>query len=356
MKQHERSRAKNELLIERIRHMDLKRVRTIGELVEGMNYTSYQSRNLGKAFEVYKAILEDPDRPTVFLAVAGAMIPGGQRKIIADLIREKLVDVVVSTGANLYHDFCEGLGVPPFVGSPHVDDVKLRDLMIDRIYDTLVDEDECIKIDNLIAGIAEEFSPGDYSTRELLWKLGAASEDEDCVLHVASKYQVPIYCPAIADSGIGIALTKYYVERRKRKTDMAHFNTVRDNYEMAQIKARSKKTAEFVIGGGTPKNYVQQVTVILDLLGEESSGHSYAIQITTDDPKWGGLSGCTFNESTSWGKISRDAMKSTVYVDATIGVPMLVGAVMQQCEDLIKKRPRMRCIWEEDALKEIRYE
>jgi len=355
MNQNEKARAKDELLTRRVRHIDVKGLKTVGELVEAMNYTSYQSRNLGKAFEVYKAILEDPHRPTVFLALAGAMTPGGQRKIIADLMREKLVDVVVSTGANLYHDFCEGLGVPPFIGSPHADDVKLRELRIDRIYDTLVDEDECIKIDTLIAGIVEEFAPGDYSTRELLWKIGAASEDEDCILHVASKYQIPIYCPAIADSGIGIALTKYYVQRRQRG-EMASFNTIRDNYEMAQIKARSKKTAEFIIGGGTPKNYVQQVTVILDLLGEKSSGHSYAIQITTDDPKWGGLSGCTFSESTSWGKISREAMKSTVYVDATIGVPMLVGAVVQQCGDLIKKRPRMKCVWDRDMLKEIRYE
>jgi len=348
-------RDKEQYLRQRIKHLDLKQLKTVGDLVEGMNYTSYQSRNLARAFEVYKAILEDPDRPTVFLALAGAMTPGGQRKIIADLIREKLVDVVVSTGANLYHDFCEALGVPPFIGSAHLDDVKLRELRIDRIYDTLVDEEECIKIDNLIAGIAAEFAPGEYSTRELLWKMGTATEDEDSVLHVASKYHVPIYCPAIADSGIGIGLTKYYLERSKRM-GAAIFNTVRDNYEMAQIKAHSKKTAEFIIGGGVPKNYVQQVTVILDLLGQECSGHSYALQITTDDPKWGGLSGCTFNESKSWGKIASDAMKATVYVDATIGVPMLVGAVLQKCADLITKRPRMRILWSGDKLSGIRYE
>lgn len=351
-----RSEMKKEFLKERVRHIDVLKTRTVGELVEAMRYTSFQSRNVGTALEVYRSILNDPARPTVFLGLAGAMVPGGMRKIISDMIRYKLVDVVVSTGANLYHDFCEALGIPPFMGTPHVDDVKLRDLRIDRVFDTFIDEDECIKVDDLIASVAEELEAKHYSTRELLARLGSHTEDENCILHVASKFGAPVYAPAISDSSIGISLTKYYANRRLKDREMARVDPIRDNYEMAQIKSLSKKTGAVFIGGGTPKNYTQQVSVILDVLGLPSRGHDYGIQITTDDPKWGGLSGCTFKESTSWGKISGDAALSIVYMDATVGLPLIVAAVMQQCSDLIEKRTRLRFVWEEDTLKEILHE
>lgn len=344
---------KKRYLRERIRHLNVEEARSIGELVEAMAYTSYQSRNLAKCYYAFKNMLMDPERPTVFLGLAGAMVPGGMRKVVRDMLAHNLVDVVVSTGANLYHDFCEAVGVPPYIGSPHANDLELRELRVDRVYDTFLDEDELRKVDELIYRMAEQLEPRVYSSREYLRELGSCLSDEDSILYTAAKLDVPIFCPALNDSAIGLALSKYYLARREAGEPAFTIDPIRDNVEIAQIKMKSSKTGVFFVGGGVPKNYVQQLAIALEIFGLPDKGHSYGIQITTDDPKWGGLSGCTFSEAQSWGKFSKDARKSTVYADATIALPLLVGAVLQNCGEELKRRERLRFVWEGDKLVRI---
>jgi len=341
-------------LEETIKHLDLERTKTIGDLVEAMRFCSFQARSLAHCFDVYRSVLSDSDRPTIFFGLAGAMVPGGMRKIVVDMIGKKLIDVLVTTGANLYHDVCEAHGVRHYVGSTQVDDVKLKSLKINRIYDTFADDIEFLRVDEAICALTSEFEPKEYSCREYLLELGLRTNDDQSILHAAAKYGVPIFCPALSDSSIGIALTKYYLEAKENGMKTLTINQIRDNYEIAQIKMKSKRTGMIFVGGGVPKNYVQQLEVLLEVLDSRRGGHDYAIQITTDKPFWGGLSGATFEEAQSWGKISKSASKASVIIDATIGLPLLVGAVLQKCGDLIADRPRLEFVWEEDRLREIR--
>jgi len=344
---------KKEYLKQKIKHLNLEETHSIGQLIEAMAYTSYQSRNLAYCYQVFKNMITDHDRPTIFLGLAGAMVPGGMRKIVRDMIAYKMIDVLVSTGANLYHDFCEAVGVPHYLGTEHANDLELRDFHIDRVYDTFLDEDELMKVDSLIYKITEQFEPKVYSTREYLYKLGSCLSDENSILYSASKFGVPVFCPALNDSSIGLALSKYYLEKKNANQPKLIIDPIRDLVELTQIKMKSKKTGVIFIGGGVPKNYVQQLSVNLEILGIPHEGHHYAIQITTDDPKWGGLSGCTFKEAKSWGKFTKAAYNSTVYVDATIGLPLLVGAILQNCRNELNQRSRLKFIWIEDELVKI---
>ncbi|MEM2843406.1 MAG: deoxyhypusine synthase family protein [Candidatus Bathyarchaeia archaeon] len=345
---------KEKYLKERIKHLNLEEASSIGKLVEAMAYTSYQSRNLAYCYHVFKNMLIDLDRPTIFLGLAGAMVPGGMRKIVRDMIAYKMVDVLVSTGANLYHDFCEAVGVPHYLGTEHVNDLELRELHIDRVYDTFLDEDDLRKVDELIYKITEQLEPKVYSTREYLYKLGLCLSDENSILYSASKFDVPVFCPALNDSSIGLTLSKYYLERKNSGKPKLIIDPIKDLVELTQIKIKSKKTGVIFIGGGTPKNYVQQLSVNLDILGVPHEGHHYAIQITTDDPKWGGLSGCTFKEAKSWGKFTKTAYNSTVYADATIALPLLAGAILQNCRNELNQRSRLKFVWIGDELFEIK--
>lgn len=342
---------RDELLGEPIRHLELNKIRGLADLLEAFHYTSFQSRNLAKCLDVYKNLLEDEERVTVFMGLSGAMVPAGLRKVIVDMMEHRLIDVLVSTGANLYHDFAEAHAPTHFIGSQHADDEELRDLNIDRIYDTFADETKFKGLDIRISEIVDSLEYRGYSTREFLEILGSHIDDENSILGKASRLGIPIFCPAINDSSIGIGLAEYYVRKKKDHDGMATIDSIRDVYEIAQIKEKSKKTGVVYVGGGTPKNYIQQLEVVLESLGMVSGsreGHDYALQITTDDPKWGGLSGCTFEEAQSWGKISRDATKATCYIDATIGLPLLVGALI---EGLKGKRKPLKFRWNGDELK-----
>ncbi len=342
---------KKDFLKKHIKHIDFENIKTISDLVDAFHESSFQSRNIAQCFDVYQAMLEDETRPIIFLGLAGAMVPGGMRKIIRDMIEFNFIDVLVSTGANLFHDFAEGIGYHHFLGSPYTNDSELRALKIDRIYDTLIDEIELVNSEEKIIEILSELEPGEYSSRTISKKLGEFLEDENSILFSAAKNNVPIFCPALNDSSIGIALTKYYSSCKKEGKKPIVVDQIRDNFEILQIKAKSKKSGAIYIGGGVPKNYIQQLLILLEALDyEDAKGHDYAIQITTDTPVFGGLSGCTFEEAISWGKVSPMAKKAQVFVDATIGLPLLFGAIIQKYSELVLRRPRLKFEWDNDVL------
>lgn len=318
---------RNNILHTPISPFEVKAGQSVADCLRRMESISFQGRSLASAFRVWKEMLED--ETTVIMGLSGAMVPAGLRKIIAYLIKHRFIDCLVSTGANLFHDCHETMGRSHFKGDPHFDDVTLFEHRVDKIYDTFASEEEFRDTDRSIADFATGLDPQrSFTTREFLNLLGKRLTERgtrDGILTAAAQAQVPIYCPAIGDSSIGIALTTLTSESGER----FQFDIIGDVEELTDIVVNSRKTGVIYIGGGTPKNFIQQTEVTASILGRDGTGHDYAIQIIVDAPHWGGLSGCTFEEAQSWGKISKSAKKVTVYCDATIALPFLATALAE---------------------------
>jgi deoxyhypusine synthase len=337
-----------------IRHIDLTKTDGLGELVRALGSCSFQGRNLSRCLRVMEEMLSD-DETVIFLGLSGAMVPAGMRKILADMVRLNMVDVLVSTGANISHDMLEGLGFKHYMGSERSDDAELQKHGLDRIYDTLAVDEEFGRMELEVAGIADELEARAYSSRELMDVLGSRIEDPGSILNAAHEEGVPLFVPALSDSAIGIGLTLHYRNRKQKGEQPLSIDQLRDNHEITQIREKAKRSGVIYIGGGVPKNYIQQLSPMMDTLGSGMRAHDYAIQITTDDPKWGGLSGCTFKEAQSWGKVSKSASEATVHVDATIGLPLIIGATMQTCQEIMVNRRKRKFIWNCETLEKIAY-
>jgi deoxyhypusine synthase len=308
---------------------------SVGSLLRSMSRTAYQGKNLGQAVDTWLAMFESPT--TIILGLAGAMVPAGMRELFVFLIENRLIDCIVSTGANLFHDCHESLGRNHYLGSHLADDVALQEAGVDRIYDVFASEQEFRQTDALVANFSLGLPDGKiFTTREFMRELGLAIASHggpEGIVTSAARHGVPIYCPAIGDSSIGIALGQARVESGK----VVIFDVIRDAMELAKMVDNSDQTGVIYIGGGTPKNFIQQASIFLP--GQQSA-HKYAIQITTDSPQWGGLSGCTFEEAQSWGKIMPLAEKVSVHCDATIAVPLIASAVVERGRELIANRHR----------------
>lgn len=317
---------------------------TAGDIVDRMRDTAFQARNLGHAARIWDAMLRD--KTTVFLGLAGAMVPAGMRPLIVHMIENRLVDVIVSTGANLYHDVYESLGFEHAQGDAEGDDVRLANLRVVRFFDVLAPEHD-FSIGERFCG---EFSltlddDRTYTTREYFARMGealASVAKNEGILTAAAKHGVPIYCPALGDSVHGLAIAEARLRTGKRVT----FDIIGDLLEVAHISLEAEKTGVIYVGGGTPKNYIQQSGVAGYLFGRDRPGHSYGIQITMDSPQWGGLSGCTFEEAMSWRKISPAAQFVTVYAEATIALPLIVSALAERSKDAIASRQKPTLNWD----------
>lgn len=349
----ESKRKKRELLAEPIRQLDLEKVKSVSDLVTQFRDTSIQARNLGLAAQVFERMLTDEERPTILLGLAGPLIAAGLRKVIRDLIHHNLVDVVVSTGAILYQDYYAAKGGVHAVGSPEADDAELRDLLIDRIYDTYVDEEKFQEFDTSIGRFADTLEPRGYSSREFILRLSETIEDEHSILVTARKKGVPIFCPAINDSSIGIGLTEHYYVAKKAGRARITIDSIRDNYELTQIIVNSARTSAIYVAGGVPKNYINDSVVMGYIFGKETGGHKYAIQVTTDVPHWGGLSGSTLSEARSWGKVNKKASFAMAFVEPSVSLPLLAAYALEK--KLSRNRPRLRFVWKGDVLEKLEY-
>jgi len=296
---------------------------------------------------IFVDMLEDPERPTIFLGIAGAMVPAGMKGVVSTIVRKNMVDVIVSTGANMYHDFVEAFGGHHYVGSPDADDIILRKEGIDRIYDIYTDESKFGVIGNMITFFADNLADekfGNVSSRLLLYMLGelidekGATEDKkDSIIWNCWKNGVPIFVPALSDSSLGLAITEHYIKFAEKGRSPLVIDQIRDNYEILQIKKAAPKAGVIYIGGGVPKNYIQQTAFLERHFGIPDAEHEYGFQITTDSPQWGGLSGCTFKEGLSWGKEKPGGKYATCYCDATIALPLIVKATLERCKNLNKR-------------------
>lgn len=342
---------KHNYLKETIKPVDIEKIKTVSDLLEAFNWTSFQSRTLAKCANIFVEMLEDSNRPTIFLGLSGAMVPAGMKGVISTMIKRKMIDVIVSTGANMYHDLVEGLGGHHYIGSPDADDRILREESIDRIYDTYADESEFRKVDNIVMRLADKLAEkhvNPISSRFFLNILGefidvksSIKDKKECIIWNGWKKGVPIFVPALNDSSLGLALTQHHIKFVENNMNPLVVDEIKDNYEILQIKRAASKTGVIYVGGGVPKNYIQQTAYLQDLFGIPDAGHDYGFQITTDSPQWGGLSGCTFKEGLSWGKEKPEGDYVTCYCDATIALPLIVKATLERCKTL-EKRERLR--------------
>jgi len=349
----ELKKRKNSILSEPVRQIDLEKAQTIASLVESFQHASIQARNVGNVAKVYERMLTDSERPTILLGLAGPLIAAGLRKVIRDLIEYGLVDVVVATGAILYQDYYQAQGFHHYKGTPEADDRKLRDLLIDRIYDTYVDEEKFNLLDTKIGRFADQLPPGEYSSRSFLHELSKGINDPNSILGTAYRRGIPIFSPALNDSSIGIGLTEHYHRVREGKRKGVIINSIRDNYELTQIVVKSKRTAAVYVAGGVPKNFINDSIVMAYIFGRDTGGHKYAIQMTADAPHWGGLSGSTLSEATSWGKVNREASTAMAFIEPSVSLPLVVGHALQK--KLYQKRSRIKFQWDADSLNGISY-
>ncbi len=321
---------KKEVLSKPVKTIEVKE-RKISELLNEMAQTGFQGKKLGEVFNIWADMLKQKNL-TIFMGLTGSLSTTGQWKIIRWLVEKRYVDVIVSTGANISEDLLEAMGYHYYQGTHLADDNMLLRMKIDRFYDVYADEYQYRKLENLIMKFASGLDPQKvYSSREFLYLFGEYLDKKGIRSIVAEAYvrKVPLYSLALLDSGYGVALSLL-----KRKGKMIRIDQTKDMEELAQIAERTRRTGVIYIGGGVPKDTVQLATIIksLSMGGKEETPHEYAIQITTDSPQWGGLSGCTLEEAVSWGKIASDAKKATLYCDATIALPIIAHALNESVE------------------------
>ncbi|MHC4984556.1 MAG: deoxyhypusine synthase family protein [Planctomycetota bacterium] len=338
---------KRQLLARKVHQADLGRNTKVADLVEQMGGMSIQARNIGRCAEVLKRLYKDKARPTVFLGLAGPLIAAGLRKVILDLVVGGYVDVIVSTGAILYQDIYQARGFQHYRGTPTADDVELHELRIDRIYDTYVDEEKFWETDTWCGRVADELEPGNYSSRAYLDHVGSKLTDPNSIVHQCHKLGVPMFCPAINDSSIGIGLTEHYHRHRTDGTGRIAIDSLRDNYELVQTVLKSKKTAAIYVAGGVPKNYINDSIVMAYIFNQER-GHDYAIQVTTAVTQDGGLSSSTLGEAQSWGKVDAKAKFAMAWVEPSVSLPLLAAYAFNRFP--APARARLRFQWEEDRL------
>ena len=318
---------KKDLLKTKVEHISLDTFNPV-PLIEAMAKMAFQARNTARAAQIYEQMLKDKDC-AVILCLAGSLISAGLKQAIVQLLEADMVDAIVSTGANIVdQDFFEGLGFRHWQGTPFVDDNELRDLHIDRIYDTFIDEDELRACDDTCKKIADALEPRPYSSREFIGEMGSylarKGKNKESIVLRAFEKDVPIFCPAFSDCSAGFGLVEHQYRNGLTGKPVMSLDSAKDFLELTQIKIKNATTGLLMIGGGVPKNFAQDIVVAADILGAPAGMHKYAVQITVADERDGALSGSTLKEASSWGKVST-SFEQMVYGEATVFFPLIAG-------------------------------
>jgi deoxyhypusine synthase len=330
--QHDHAAARARFEQRPVEQVRLDRAAGVREYVQMLEGSSYQGRELGRALHVFDRMLET--RTVIFLALAGAMIPAGFRGLIVDLLERRLIDGIVSTGANAIHDIVETMGQPHYAIDPTtVDDSELGELKLNRVYDTILPEDGFVAAEHLLLDLFDEMDYSrPYNSRELIHFLGRRLAEKGMapgMVTTVATLGLPFYIPAVADSELGIDLLYGRIQRGQK----IMLDTIGDVGESSEVVWKSHLAGAEVgiitLGGGTPRNFIQQTAPCLDCMGRPYPGHKFAIGITTDVPYWGGLSGSTFEEAESWRKYNHPE-HATVRADSTIVFPLLCAAAYER--------------------------
>ena len=318
---------KKNLLREEVEHLSLDLFDPV-PLVDAMEKMAFQARNAARAARIYESMLRD-EECCVILCLAGSLVSAGLKKVLLQMVENHMVDVIVSTGANIVdQDFFEGLGFHHYIGTPFIDDNELREQAIDRIYDTYIDEDELRICDETMTELCSSLEPRPHSSREVISEMGRYLEshgkNRDSIVRAAHEHEVPIFCPAFSDCSAGFGLVKHQHEADLAGRPSVSIDSAKDFLELTRIKIARDTTGLFMIGGGVPKNFAQDIVVAAEVLGKEVAMHKYAVQLTVADERDGALSGSTLKEASSWGKVST-THEQMVYGEATITLPLVAG-------------------------------
>ena len=315
---------KKKLLNKPVEHIDIKSFDS-RKIIDGMRKMSFTSRDTARAADIYNEMLADKDC-SIFLTLAGSTSAGGCMDLYTDLVKNNMVDSIVATGASIIDmDFFEALGFKHYQGSQFHDDKELRDNYIDRIYDTYIDEEELQACDKAICDIANTLEPRPYTSREFIKELGkflkTNGKKKNSLIETAYDNNVPIFCPAFTDSSAGFGLVMHQEQNPNKHITI---DSIREFRELTEIKLQSKQSGLLMIGGGVPKNFIQDTVVCAELLGKKVDMHKYAIQITVADTRDGACSSSTLKEASSWGKV--DVTKEQmVFAEASSVLPLIAS-------------------------------
>ena len=329
--------SKKDFLKNPVEHIDITSF-DARKIISSMGKMSFVSRETANAANIYSEMLKDKDC-TIFLTIAGSTSAAGCMNVYRDLVKYNMVDAIVATGASIIDmDFFEALGFKHYQGSQFQNDKELRKNYIDRIYDTYIDEDELQFCDKKICEIANNLEPRSYTSREFIKEMGKYlkknSVKKDSLIEVAYDNNVPIFCPAFTDSSAGFGLV---IHQEKNPKKHITIDSIREFRELTEIKIKSKGSGLFMIGGGVPKNFIQDTVICAELIGKEVEMHKYAIQITVADSRDGACSSSTLKEASSWGKV--DVTKEQmVFAEATSVLPLIASDAYHKGE--WKKRDR----------------
>jgi len=319
---------KAELLSTTVEHIDITKY-DARPIIDAMGKMSFTSRDLARATGIYNQMLEDKDC-SIFLVIAGSTSAGGCMDLYAELLRSNMIDGIVATGASIVDmDFFEGLGHKHYQALEIPDDNVLRSLYIDRIYDTYIDEEQLQDCDHTIGQIADSLEPKAYSSRAFIREMGKYlvehGKKDNSLVKLAYEHDVPIFCPAFVDSSAGFGLVKHQVERAKAGKPYMVLDAIADFRELTDIKIKAGTTGLLMIGGGVPKNFIQDTVVCAEILGHEDvEMHKYAVQITVADVRDGACSSSTLKEAASWGKVDT-TLEQMVFAEAGSVMPLLAS-------------------------------
>jgi deoxyhypusine synthase len=315
---------KKKLLNNPVEHIDIKSF-DARKIIEGMSKMSFTSRDTARAASIYNEMLSDKEC-SIFLTLAGSTSAGGCMDLYTDLVKNNMIDAIVATGASIIDmDFFEALGFRHYQGSQFQDDTELRNNYIDRIYDTYIDEEELQACDKAICDIANTLEPRSYTSREFIKELGkylkTNGKKKGSLIETAYDNNVPIFCPAFTDSSAGFGLVMHQEQNPDKHMTI---DSIREFRELTEIKLQSKQSGLLMVGGGVPKNFIQDTVVCAELLGKKVDMHKYAIQITVADTRDGACSSSTLKEASSWGKV--DVTKEQmVFAEATSVLPLIAS-------------------------------
>ncbi len=334
---------KAELLSTTVEHIDIKSF-DARPIIDGMSKMSFTSRDLGRATNIYNQMLQDKDC-SIFLVIAGSTSAGGCMDLYAELLRNNMIDGIVATGATIVDmDFFEGLGHKHYQALEVPDDDTLRSLYIDRIYDTYIDEEQLQDCDHTILEIANSLEPRPYSSRAFIREMGKYlvehGKKDNSLVKLAYEHDVPIFCPAFVDSSAGFGLVKHQVDRAKEGKPYMVLDAIADFRELTDIKIKAGTTGLLMIGGGVPKNFIQDTVVCAEILGHDDvQVHKYAVQITVADVRDGACSSSTLQEAASWGKVNT-GIEQMVFAEAGSVMPLLASDAYHRgfWKDRIKRR------------------
>jgi deoxyhypusine synthase len=337
-KPHPKSNRKAALLNTPIEHIDIKKF-DARPIIDGMGKMSFTSRDLARATDIFNTMLQDKGATSI-LTLAGSTSAGGCMDLYTEMVKSNMVDVIVATGASIVDmDFFEALGFKHYRADSQVDDRELRDLYIDRIYDTYIDEEDLQAVDHTIFEIAQGLERRPYSSREFIWEMGKylskKAKKKNSLIAACYEHGVPIFCPAFVDSSAGFGLV---LHQKKNPKNYMCIDAVADFRELTDVKIAAGTTGLLMIGGGVPKNFTQDTVVCAEILGHKDVDmHKYAVQITIADVRDGACSSSTLKEACSWGKVDV-ALEQMVFAEAGSVMPLLASDAYHR--GYWKKRPR----------------